>query len=338
MFPVTEFLKKNDPKLQRSLYGQIPEKFIKALELLADKGVNQSQMENLFEDIKETLMIGIERSPQNTIKLLSVFLKNSSSENAFYSKIQEIGSYVIQTLYTILLEGVSNLSKDTIEKFEKDVEVFSYISHNLLTIDLSSGIFELSDKELAKGSPELIEFSILMSILKMVKMVGSKLKPEILLSLEVIQEKFWLCLILRLNYLCRRDSGKILPFMEGPMLSLIFEDIKSYGITDDRYLRFVTQYISPSDCLALLISENIERKPDPRKFKKQVLGDRNKQLDDLFAPYENTIRASLPIQDRCLKVLYIDMLDEYSKSHQILTIYSIFQRKIEDYVLCKQAA
>ena len=302
MYPVSEFLKKNDPKLNKSLYSSIPEKFTKALVLLADKGIEVSKLDSLFNDIKEILMIGIERSPQSTIKLLSVIMKNIPKENAYFTKIQEIGRYVIHTLYSILIEGVKNLSKDTIEKFEKDVEVFSYISYSILTMNLNSDIFEISDQERVNGKVEPHEFSILVNILKMVKIVGNKLKPEVLQSLELIEEKFWLWLILRVNYLCKRNSTEIIEFMESQMLDLIFENIKEYGIDTDRYLRFVIQYISPSDWLSLLISENIERKPDPRKFKKKILEERNKEIDELFAPYENSIKSSSKIQDNWMKV------------------------------------
>ena len=335
MLPVSEFLKKNNPKLNRSTYSSIPEKFTKALVLLADKGIDPSQIENLFSDFKETLMIGIERAPQNTIKLLSVIIKTIPANNGFFNKIQEIGRFVIQTLYTMLVDGVQNLNKDTIEKFEKDVEVFSYISYAILSMNVSSDIFDISDKERKDGVAQPHEFTILVNILKTVKIVWEKLKPEVLQSLELIEEKFWLCLIMRVNYLWKRNSTEVQNFMENQMLDLIFENIKNYGVDTDRYLRFIIQYISPSDCLQLLISENIEKRPDPRKFKKKVLEERNKEIEQLFAPYENTIMASQKIQDNWMKVFFIDMLDEYSKSHQILTIYSIFQRKIDDYVQFK---
>ena len=45
------------------------------------------------------------------------------------------------------------------------------------------------------------------------------------------------------------------------------------------------------------------------------------------------MKESSKVQDQCLKNLFIDMIDDYSKSHQIATIYSIFKRKVEDYVI-----
>ena len=332
MLPVSEYLKKNDTNTTNSKYSPVPKHFVNTLSLFSEKNVPVEKFEGLFEEIQETLVIGLEKSPQNTIKLLSVLLSETSADSIYYGRIQQIGAQLVQSLYKGLREGLSNMSKETIDQFEKDVEIFSYISHNLLTKELESSIFELSSEEISEGKASPHEYTLLVSILEIVKMLKNKLKAEFLQTLEIIEEKMWLCLILRVNYLYKRDSAEAKEFMEGKMLELIFDKIKSYGISDDRYLRFIIQYISPADCLSLLVSENIEKKPDLRRFKKEVLSKTDAHLEELFIPYETFMLNSSKVQDNCLKRLFIDMIDDYSESHQIFTIYSIFKRKVDDYV------
>ena len=332
MLPISEYLKKNDPSLNRSIYSSIPKRASEAIVFFAEKGIEIDYLSPLFDDIKETMMIGLERSPQNTIKVLSTILMTVKSDCIYYDKIQQICGDLINNLYDILIKGVNDLNKDTIESFEKNIEIFSYIAHNLLTSGLSSPIFDINEAEKSNEIMNPYEFQILTKVLKMVKMVSKKLKQEFLRILEIIEEKLWLCLVLRMNYLLMRGYEEVKQFMDGPMLDLIFEDIKKFDIGDDRYLHFVIQYISPADCLALLVSENIERS-NLKKFKKQVLDKRNKELEQVFIPYEKYMKESSKVQDQCLKNLFIDMIDDYSKSHQIATIYSIFKRKVEDYVI-----
>lgn len=298
MYPITEYLKNNNPKSGRSIYTPLPQKFSLTVALLADKGVEVSHLDSLFADIKETMIIGLERSPQNTIKILSQFLMHIETENGYYNKVQSICSEIIQHLYSILRKGVEDLNKDNIEVFEKNVEVFSYIVHNLLTSKLSSPIFDISTEERKGEAINPFEFQILVKVLKMVKIVSKKLKEEYLHILEIVEEKLWLCLILRMNYLLKRGFTDIVDFMNTTMLDFIFEDIKKYDIGDDRYLHFVIQYISPSDCLALLVSENIEKIPNLKKFKKQVLDQRNEDLYKVFIPYQTYMKDSQKVQDQ----------------------------------------
>jgi hypothetical protein len=298
MYPIVEYLKNNDPTLNKSLYDIIPIKFSQTLTLFANKHVDVSNLEELFADINETMIIGLEKSPHNAIKILSALLISIPHTNTYYNRIQDVGCGIIQSLYKIIKEGIQSMNKDTIDKLEKDVEVFSYIAHNLLTLDLTSPIFELSEVEKSEGKVQPFEFVILIQILEIIKLLGSKLKQEFLQTLEIIEEKMWLCLILRMNYLCKRNSEEAIKFMDSTMLDFIFEDIKKYDISDDRYLRFVIQYISPADCLSLLVSENIEKKPDLRKFKKKILSQRDEKLDEIFVPYERYMRESERVQNK----------------------------------------
>ena len=165
-------------------------------------------------------------------------------------------------------------------------------------MDLSSSIFEPSKDETNNGIIQPHEFSILTKILEIVKALGSKLKADFLQTLEIIEEKMWLCLILRMNYTYKRSPQKVALFMDSTVLPFIFENIKSYGISENRYLRFVIQYISPVDCLSLLVSENIEKKPDLKKFKKKVLSQRDSRFDELFTPYEEYMRTSEKVQEK----------------------------------------
>ncbi|CAI2381223.1 unnamed protein product [Moneuplotes crassus] len=336
MLPVSEYLKKNNPKLSNSLYNTIPEKFTGILELFSSQGLAEEVLDDLFNDIHETLVIGLEKSPQNTIKLLSILLSQTSTENAYYIRIQKIGSGLVQSLYKGLREGLGKMSKETIDQFEKDIEIFSYISHSLLTKGLESSIFELYSDEIINGNAMPHEYTLLVNIFEIVKILQKKLKKEFLQTLEIVQEKMWLCLILRTNYLYKRGTTEVEAFMNGPMLDLISTSLKNYGISDDRYLRFVIQYIAPADCLSLLISENIEKKVDLKRFKKNILSHKDTKLKELFIPYETFMQKSEKIQEKFLSILYIDMIDDYSKSHQIMTIYSIFKRKLDEYVSFKQ--
>ena len=99
MLPATEYLKKNDSKLSRSLYSSIPQKFVQILSLFSSQGIPDTKLEGLFEDIHETLVIGLEKSPHNTIKLLSVLLSETSNESSYFQRIQKIGAELIQNLY-----------------------------------------------------------------------------------------------------------------------------------------------------------------------------------------------------------------------------------------------
>ena len=247
MLPISEYLKKNDPSLNRSIYSSIPKQASEALVFLALKGIEIDYLSPLFDDIKETMMIGLERAPQNTIKVLSTILMTVKPDCLYYNKIQQICGELINNLYDILIKGVNDLNKDTIELFEKNIEVFSYITHNLLTSGLSSPIFDINEAEKLKETINPYEFQILIKVLKMVKMVSKKLKQEFLRILEIIEEKAWLCLVLRMNYLLMRGYEEVKGFMDGPMLDFIFEDIKKFDIGDDRYLHFVIQYVSPAD-------------------------------------------------------------------------------------------
>jgi hypothetical protein len=247
MLPITEYLKNNDPKLNNSVYKLIPSKCAETLAFLANKDIDVEKLETLFADISETFMIGLDRSPQNAIKILSGFLSSVPSDNKYYERVQKIGIEVIQHLYKGLREGLKTMSKDNIGQFEKDIEIFSYISHNLLTKELNSSIFDLNSDEILESGAVPHEYTLLISILEIVKMLRSKLKADFLETLEIIQEKMCLCLILRCNHLYRRNDKHTVAFMEGPMLDLICDKIKEYDISDDRYLRFVIQYISPAD-------------------------------------------------------------------------------------------
>jgi len=124
MLPITEYLKKNDPSLNNSLYKMVPVKFSETLTLLANKDVDVSHLEDLYTDLDESLMIGLERSPHNAIKILSGLLITVPHGNKYFDRTQSLGSEIIQNLYKVIQDGVQAMSKDTIDKLVKDVEIF----------------------------------------------------------------------------------------------------------------------------------------------------------------------------------------------------------------------
>lgn len=231
MFPVTEFLKNNDPALKRSLYSLIPHKFATTLKFLSEKGISSSDLSALLLDLQETLIIGLQRSPQNAILLLSSLLTEIPSTSSLHEAVQDVCCSSIDTLYESLDKMGKTMTKGGVEEFSYTAHVFKHLSSALL-------------KNVSILSPV---FDILVKAIKMIKSAIYKfIESSNVSMLEDTQEFLWLVLISRLSYLKTRETAHVKTFLTSDMLDYILKDIQVYK-HKERYQRTVLQYLRPED-------------------------------------------------------------------------------------------